>query len=117
MKFLIQCATWWPIYTLKLTSIFFFPNRAAKKGNLSICRLIIENLGNKNPSNFLESGDTLFHWAAKKGHLSLCKVIIRNITDKNPKAKGGRTPLHVAANYGHLAVCQLILDSIGKSNF
>ena len=86
--------------------------RAAKKGDLPICRLIIEHLPDKNPRNFLESGDTLLHWAAKKGHLSLCKLIVKNVQDKNPKGKNGQTPLHVAALNGHTAICQLFLDNI-----
>ena len=108
---------------------------AAKNGNLSVCKLIIENVLDKNPTasnlnpplggrrqydstkNYMETEDrwTPLHLAASNGHFSVCELIIDNISEKNPEDQFGWTPLHSAAQNGHLRVCKLILSNILKS--
>ena len=103
---------------------------AAKNGNLSICKLIINHVLDKNPtaSNIdlevelteqrIGTRDqwTPLHLAAYNGHFSVCELIINNISRKNPKDDNGWTPLHSAAQNGHLLVCKLILSNIRRSN-
>ena len=99
---------------------------AAKNGNLSICKLIIENVSDKNPNDekMVNRGVrrwdvqhrmgqwTPLHLAAYNGHFSVCELIIDNISEKNPEDQFGWTPLHSAAQNGHLRVCKLILSNI-----
>ena len=68
---------------------------AALKGHSEVCRLIIENVEDKNPAdNF---GDTPLHLAAKKGSLDICKMILPKVKDKNPVSRVNRkTPLDLA---------------------
>jgi hypothetical protein len=82
---------------------------AAKKGHEEICRLLIDNSGEKNPSDIF--GMTIFHFAAKKGLTDVCKLIIKNIDNKNPAALNGCTPLHLAAEEGHLEIIKLIVET------
>ena len=100
---------------------------AAKNGNFSVCKLIIENVLDKNPSASLYpelrkqrivTNDqwTPLHLAANFGHFSICELIINNISEKNPKDEQDWTPLHSAAQNGHLRVCELILSNIQKCN-
>ena len=58
--------------------------------NLEICRLIIENVEEKNPKDHY--GVTPLHRAAKEGHLEICRLIIENVEEKNPKRDNGWTP-------------------------
>ena len=95
---------------------------AAKNGHLSVCKLIIENVFDKNPTG-PEYGYSkrINHWtplhlAAHNGHFTVCELIINNILDKNPRDQNGWTPLHSAAQNGHLEVCQLILSN-NRSSF
>ena len=101
---------------------------AAQNGNLSVCKLIIENVLDKNPTasqfeigdwkeDLLDSRDrwTPLHLAANNGHFSVCELIIDNISRKNPEDQYGWTPLHSAAQNGHLRVCKLILSKIHEN--
>ena len=96
---------------------------AAKNGNLSVCKLIIDNIVDKNPPAWghkvqmaLSDQLTPLHLAANNGHFSVCELIINNTLLKNPKDQHGWTPLHFAAQNGHLRVCKLIWSNFGKSN-
>ena len=71
---------------------------AALNGHFDICKLIIANLSEKNPSN--SSGVTALHWAAKNGHLEVCQLLIENVQEKNPQCNQGFTPFHEAATGG-----------------
>ena len=94
---------------------------AAKNGNLSICKLIIEKVLDKNPTGEKKiNGNvqsrmgqwTPLHLAAYNGHFSVCELIINHISEKNPGDQFGWTPLHSAAQNGHLRVCKLILSNL-----
>merc|ERR1711974_344774 len=63
--------------------------------HVEICRLIMENVQDKNPAAN-NSGRTPLHSAASSGHLEICRFIIDNAQDKNPADNDGETPLHWA---------------------
>ena len=91
---------------------------AAGYGRYNICKKIIENIQDKNPSD--ENGWTPLHSAALFGHLKVCEYILENIDEKNPKNRYNLevnlTPLDLAAGKGHLAVYQCISKSVGFVN-
>ena len=69
---------------------------AAKHGYFRICKLIFDNIKDKNPKNV--DDETPLHYVAKAGFLEICQLIIDNKwtmwTDKNPGDESGNTPLH-----------------------
>jgi ankyrin repeat protein len=82
---------------------------AAKKGHEGICKVLFDDLEEKNPSDIL--GMTTFHFAAEKGLTDVCKLIIEKVDNKNPAALNGCTPLHMAAKNGHLEIVRLIVET------
>ena len=89
---------------------------AAKRGSLSVCKLIIDSIKNKHPkcgTIGLLHGQTPLHFAAEKGHLSICQLILEKDDDKSqPQVDYIRnSPLHLAAKFGHLSVCELLIGS------
>ena len=90
-------------------------HNAACNGHLDVCKLIIEEVGKKNPGD--NRGETPLHNAACNGHFDVCKLIITVTEDKNPVNNFGVTPLHRAAwNFGHLDVCKLIIENVQNKN-
>ena len=90
---------------------------AANNGHFRVCKLIIENISDKNPASVKFDGDTPLHWAASNGHVKICQLIMEHLSDKNPANTFGEfTPFHDAAKRGHLAVCQLMLDNLSDKN-
>ena len=87
---------------------------AANEGHLEICRFLLVNTADKNPSNI--NGTTALHVAAWFGQLEACKLIMEDALDKNPQNHFGQTPLHLAANAGQLEICRLIIDSVEDKN-
>ena len=85
---------------------------AAENGYLAVCRLIIENVTDKNPTDQL--GITPLHLATESGHLSICQLIFENIKEKNPQTESGWTPLHFAAKNGHFSVCEFIVKNVSE---
>ena len=89
---------------------------AAKNGHLSVCKLIVENVSDKNPTSQATqqwiNQWTPFHLAAHNGHFSVCELLIDNISEKNPGDHTGWTPLHSAAQNGHFGVVKLIMSNI-----
>ena len=82
---------------------------AAKNGHFNTCKLILENIVEKNPSN--QGLFTPLHIAAANGNHSIFQMIIESIQDnKNPEDVFGNTPLHIAAAHGHFRICFLILS-------
>ena len=67
---------------------------AAKYGDLSMCRDIIEYTDDNNPKD--RDGLTPLHIAAQNGHLSICQLIVENVDDRNPKMNDGDTPFHLS---------------------
>jgi len=48
----------------------------AWQGHLEVCRLIIENVQDKNPAD--EHKKTPLHFAVEEGHEKICRLIIEN---------------------------------------
>ena len=78
---------------------------AAKYGDLSGCKLILDNVENKNPANSYEN--TPLHQAAGNGHLDICRLIIENVNNKHPFDNFGDTPKDLAVGYNHADVSHL----------
>ena len=71
---------------------------AAVSGHSNICKLIMNDIDDKNPQTESSSKITPLHIAATNNHLETYKTIMEQVQDKNPKDKNGSTPLHMAAN-------------------
>ena len=88
--------------------------------HLKICKLLIENIEDKNPiqgtpiQNTVKN--TLLHIAAEDGHVEICKMILEDISVKNPVNRYGETPLHLAAFKGHVEICKMVLECISDKN-
>ena len=87
--------------------------RAASKGHLEVCKLIFQNLQDKNPTTI---EGTPLHLAAQEGHLEVCKLFMDNIKDSSPDVVLKGTPLHLAAGNGHLNVCKLLIEKSYSKN-
>ena len=76
---------------------------AAFRGNMAICRLLLNESENKNP--YSKQGLTTLHYAALAGHLEVYQLFYESAVIKNPKiVKTGQTPLHLSSAEGHLEV-------------
>ena len=87
--------------------------RAASKGHLEVCKLIIQNLQDKNPTTV---EGTPLHLAAQEGHLEVCKLFMDNIKDSSPDVVLKGTPLHLAAGNGHLNIYKLLIEKSYSKN-
>ena len=87
----------------------------ANYGHLEICKFLMMNIADKNPSNNT-NGATALHVAAWSGQLEVYKLVMQSVVDKNPMNRFGQTPLHLAANAGQLEICRLIIDSVEDKN-
>ena len=65
-------------------------------GNLDLCKLIIEKIGDKNPAD--KFGWTPLHHAANYCHLDVCKFIVSNVKNKHPMNNEGKPPISYAKN-------------------
>ena len=83
---------------------------AASAGQFEICKLIVENVGNK----CTKDGDDKIplHHAAENGSLEICELLWEQCEEKNVPDIFGRTPLHYAAKHGHLDVYNFILANV-----
>ena len=91
---------------------------ATKTGHLEICKLIINNIADKNPPDNL--GFTPLHYAAMLGNLEIYKFIFQNAESKNPtKICGiypfdfGISPFDCAYNTGKKEICKFVSDNLG----
>ena len=64
--------------------------RRYRKNIRNFCRLLIENIADKNPAAL--NGSTPLHLAAKKGHVEIVRLIVETGVDKN-SLFNGKTPL------------------------
>ena len=102
------------LLSTKLNDGYNALHRAVANGHLSVCKLLITKLKNKNPKN--EFGGSPLDMAATSGHLEICKLIIENIKITNPKGVNKETPLHHAAKRGYLDICKLIIKKTKDKN-
>ena len=84
--------------------------KIARFGNVTVFRVIMENVKEKNPKN--AGGWTPLHDAACKGYFDVCQLIVERVDDKNPATDTGYRPLHYAAENGHVKICQLIMEHL-----
>ena len=87
-------------------------HHAAHDGHLKICKLILEEVEERNPREDLE-GNTPLHYAASRGHLEVYKLIADSVQDKTPVNKYGATPFQLAARFGNFAACKFIMNDKG----
>ena len=86
-------------------------HKAAMNGHLSVVKLLIDNVQDKNPENNYK--DTPFLMAARYGHWSVCLYIVEFIRDLNLEDDFENTLLHMLATCdGNLALYQSIIDSV-----
>ena len=71
---------------------------AAEKGHFDICKLILENMEDKNPAMF--GRKTPLAIAALNGHIDICKLIIENLENKKLASDNNFTLLYYAAFAG-----------------
>ena len=85
-------------------------HEAAINGRLDICRLIMDQVAEKNPANMLR--ETPLHIAAMYGRLELCQTIMDRVAEKSPYDQYGKTPLDWAKQNGHTDVALYIISRL-----
>ncbi|MBS0619914.1 MAG: ankyrin repeat domain-containing protein [Verrucomicrobia bacterium] len=85
--------------------------RAADKGHLLVCHLLLEWKADPNRLSGDENCAAL-HVAAERGNTDLATIIRLHIEDEdvNVRSGYGATPLHHAARGGHVAMMRWLLD-------
>ena len=81
---------------------------ATESGLTNVCRLIIENIDNKNPAAL--NGCTPLHLAADEGHLEIVRLIVETGVDKNSLVNG-KTPLDIAGLFRSYTFYELLSNN------
>ena len=79
---------------------------AAQNGNFLVCKLIIENVLDKNPTASI----------TKKNHTAAQDALYDELMDRGIHTEDQWTPMHLAANNGHFSICELIINKILRIN-
>lgn len=79
---------------------------AALKGELQLCRLIIQKGGDVN-----KPGWTPLHYAATHGHLEVLNLLLEENAYIDAASPNNTTPLMMAAHYGTPAAVKLLLEA------
>lgn len=79
---------------------------AALKGDLQLCRLMIEKGGDVN-----KPGWTPLHYAATHGHLAVLNLLLDENAYIDAASPNNTTPLMMAAHYGTPAAVKLLLEA------
>lgn len=79
---------------------------AALKGELQLCRLMIQKGGDIN-----KPGWTPLHYAATHGHLEVLSLLLEEHAYIDAASPNNTTPLMMAAHYGTPAAVQLLLEA------
>ena len=83
---------------------------AAKRGNLKICRALLQNY-NLDVYARDDSGLYVLHHAAWSGYLELFQYLIEKGSDIFIKTKNNSSCLHFAAKVGSLKICRVALQN------
>jgi len=83
---------------------------AADNGHFEICRVILDNMEDKNPVDSF--GTTPLYLAAMRGHLETYRLILENVQVKNPANEFGHTLFSLAVDRGHTNVCQFCQEHL-----
>ena len=92
-------------------------HEAAINGHVEVCRLILENIEEKNPND--NYGRTPLHLVAKfgrRGSVDVCRLLLENVRDKSPRDNDGDTPLHKAARNGNFELCRLLVKNVDEKS-
>ena len=84
--------------------------KAADKGHLNICKLLLQNY-NFDIHARDDYGWTALHSAAMSGNLELLQYFIGNGSDIFGKVTAGQSCFHIAAEEGHLKICRALLQN------
>jgi len=98
-------------YQINTVSIPKNPGQATKAKKFDICKMLIENADENNPSSKL-SRCTPLHLAAYSGHFSTFKLIFDWALQKQPKDSKGKTPLHEAAGEGRHDIVVYLMENL-----
>lgn len=79
---------------------------AALKGELQLCRLMIQKGGDVN-----KPGWTPLHYAATHGHLEVLNLLLEEHAYIDAAAPNNTTPLMMAAHYGTPSAVKLLLEA------
>jgi uncharacterized protein len=79
---------------------------AALKGQLSLCKLLIERDADVN-----KTGWTPLHYAATGNHVEVIKLLLENHAYLDAESPNGSTPLMMAALYGGAEAVNTLLDA------
>lgn len=79
---------------------------AALKGDLQLCRLMIQKGGDVN-----KPGWTPLHYAATHGHLAVLNLLLEENAYIDAASPNNTTPLMMAAQYGTPAAVKLLLEA------
>lgn len=78
---------------------------AALKGQLDLCRLLIERGADVN-----KTGWTPLHYAATGGHVDVIRLLLERHAYIDAGSPNGSTPLMMAARYGNASAVKLLLE-------
>ncbi|KAI8379069.1 ankyrin repeat-containing domain protein [Radiomyces spectabilis] len=82
---------------------------AASKGNVEVCRLLLEHKAAVNAINKIKQ--TPLHRAAAQGSTPLVNALLHAKARLNPKDFEGNTPLHLACEEGHGDTAAVLLQN------
>ncbi|PKL40671.1 MAG: hypothetical protein CVV44_03445 [Spirochaetae bacterium HGW-Spirochaetae-1] len=82
---------------------------AAKRGNLTQVRLLIQRGANVNEHSMRDQ--TPLHFAAFEGDISIVRVLLESGADINARDMDGMTALHFAAFNGKTAVARILVEN------
>ncbi|XP_065565858.1 serine/threonine-protein phosphatase 6 regulatory ankyrin repeat subunit A-like [Artemia franciscana] len=106
-----------PVKTLQMYKSWLPKSDDAKKGQLSVCKLLISNGANVNALNIFN--ETPLDRAALLGKVDICKLLISHGTDvkgSNNVKRWNPPPLNYAAKEGYIAICQLLISNGANIN-
>lgn len=88
---------------------------AADKGNIGVCKLLIESGANVNarPNDF-SCYQTPLIFAARNGHAQVCKLLIDNGADLTLTSMHKQSALHAAARDGHANTVMVLITAIPR---